>query len=117
MNNKQSDGFGRWTISKDLRKVSYSFVANGECYFGEASCDPEDEFNEETGKSIARLRALISWRKHQIRVLKTDRDIARTYLTAKVYDMLHQPLCEKIESYRLNVARMNSKLESLCGRD
>ena len=106
---------GWYTIKEKKRLVTYSFVAKGNIYTGRATCSPEDTFDVEKGKRIAKLRAILALKKDGLRELRTDLTIAQNVLTPASVKAIEGPLNEKIEVYAVSVQNLEKKIAEQLG--
>jgi len=65
---------GEYQINHEKRTVVYATLAHGIIFTGVARCKGNDVFDEETGKAIAKMKAILAQRKY-------DLDLTRAFIS------------------------------------
>jgi hypothetical protein len=89
MRGRSGGSAGFWVIT-DLVTTIFKKHMGGAEYFGVAYCHPNDEFNEEKGKIVARNKALMSYYKDMERCMAEVADLLYA---------LHEIAADKAEDY------------------
>jgi hypothetical protein len=61
---------GEYQVNRDKRTVIYTTIAHGIMFTGIARCKGGDEFDEETGKAIAKMKAILAQRKFDLNLTR-----------------------------------------------
>ena len=90
MRGRTSDRVGYYWAINDLATAIFKKHMKDVEYFGIAHCHPNDEFDEEKGKEVARTKALMSYYKDMERCMAEVADL---------FHALHEIAADKAEDY------------------
>lgn len=101
-----------YTIKEKKRLVTHTILTSDETYFtGRSQCSPDDTFDVEKGKRIAKLRAIIALKKDQLSSLRADKEfISRVILTNSLREKFIREIADEIQVYMTSIKNLEKKV-------
>ena len=87
------------------------FYAGNNQWTGKAKCSSEDLFDEEKGKEIAYLRALVKWRRENLKSIRVAVDVRAEF--CRYWLNKYQKGMQKLDNQKILLAKTLERLDGL----